>query len=124
MPRGQLSDNDRARLSNHFWACVLHVCHKHDCLPGEVLNRLKKSHGVKGISPARAEIVRQMRITTFTYYDEGKCLLWLDPCSDGLAPPNAKPISLPWLGRALGFDHSTLVVAQQKLAEQRRLTDA
>ena len=122
MPTGKMSDEDRKRLSDHFWAIVLSACDKHDCWPGEVLNRCRKSHGIKGISPARAEIVKEMRRTAFTYYHEGKCLLHFveQPDEPHVIPLSksgneATPISFPLLSRMLGFDHSTLVVAQQRL---------
>ena len=56
MPKGQLSDNDRARLSNHFWAIVLRTCQEHDCLPGEVLNRLKIVNGQVEVSGPGIEV--------------------------------------------------------------------
>ena len=120
MPIGKLNDEDRQRLSDHFWAIVLTVCHEHDCWPGEVLNRCRKSHGIKGISPARREIVREMRETVFTYYWQGQCQLLLFASGTTIktirmGPKDAIPISFPLLARMLGFDHSALVLAQQKL---------
>ena len=118
MPIGKLSQEDRQRLSDHFWAIVLKACVANDCWPGEVLNRLRKSHGIKGITPARTEIVREMRRTALTYYASvGQCRLWL--IGDVELPETAWEasisISMPLLGRMLGFDHSTLVLAQQRL---------
>lgn len=124
MPIGKLNEEDRRRLSDHFWAIVLRACAKHDCWAGEVLNRLKKSHGVKGISPARAEIVEEMRGTAFTYYSgDGQCRLWLRGESVLPAVPIGKlnPVSFPLLGRMLGCDHSALVLAQQKVKKSEEI---
>lgn len=117
MPIGRLNREDRQRLSGHFWAIVLKACVEHDCWPGEVLNRLRKSHGVKGISPARAEIVGGMRATAFTYYRQpGECRLWLagdEPLPDAQFE-RLVSVSLPLLARMIGCDHSTLVLSQQR----------
>ena len=121
MPIGTLNEEDRQRLSDHFWPIVLKACVANNCWPGEVLNRRRKSHGVKGIAPARAEIVREMQRTVFTYCllaGECKLFLWEDTGSAVLMPPNARRISFPLLARMLGCDHSTLVLAQQKLKGQ------
>lgn len=117
MPIGKLNLEDRQRLSDHFFAIVAGACVEHDCWPGEVLNRLKKSSGVKGISPARAGIVREMQATAFTYYaGTGQCRLWLR--GEALPPvPIGKlsAVSTPLLARIMGCDRSTLVLSQQKL---------
>lgn len=121
MPIGKLNEEDRQRLSNHFFEIVNRVCVANDCWPGEVLNRLKKSRGIKGISPARAEIARKMQATAFTCYaGEGQCRLWLT--GDKELPDAhweaSKSISFPLLARMIGCDHSTLVLGQQKLKER------
>lgn len=129
MPIGKLNEEDRQRLSDHFWAIVLKACVTNDCLPGEVLNSLKKSHGIKGITPARMEIVREIRQTAFTYYSGiDQCRLWLSgdqprPIPTGTGAAKWKPaisVSFKLLARALGFDHSTLVLAQQRLKKLKK----
>lgn len=121
MPRGVLSDEDRERLDDHFWAIVGRACVRNRCWRGEVLNLSRKSHGVARISTARREITDEMRRTAFTYYESGQCQITLveNPGAPYAIPLNAKPVSFPLLARMIGVDHSTLVPAQQRTARDK-----
>lgn len=118
MPIGKLSEADRTRLYSHFWPIVERACLKNECWPGEVLNDGKKRSGV---AQARAEIARELRDTTFTYYaGNGCCRLVLGDDDAGPWFDKLKPVSFPLLSKVLGVKHTTLVKALQKLKRQEK----